>query len=338
MLDEGDRLLLSRNNDGSSEVTISPDGWVDWAVKNDLGRNGGSFTGGPPKICLHTTETRGWPGYQGGATAPHLTVMALPMERKLVAKQQTSLNVAARALRNEDGGVQTNRDTVYQWELVGTCDPAYAAKYPDAYKWYDADDWALDQLSVMIANVAVVKGVLLQAPVFLPYPSSYGNKNGQRFSLSQWDNFNGVCGHQHVPENVHGDPGSLNVARMLGQAVPDPISIVVPPVPVNRTPEIQTMPAPAFPLGRCSRHGVQAYYGPKSGPDHSHSGYYGATDRNNIRSFQARLKDRGWKRMDVDGLYGPVTADLTCQFQDDKRLGVDGLIGPATWRAAWEAA
>ena len=317
-------------------MTISVDGWVDWAEKQSWNRDGGSFTGGPPKICLHTTETRGWPSYRDGSVAPHITVMALPMERKLVARQHTSLNVAARALRNEDGGVQTNRDSVYQFELVGTCDPAYAVKYPDAFRWFDAPEWALLHLSTMVANIAVAKGVLLQAPAFLPYPESYANKNGQRFSLSQWDNFNGVCGHQHVPENVHGDPGSLNVPFMLGTSTLAPISVT--PVPVNRTPEIHTMPAPAFPLGRCRRHGVQAYYGPKSGPDHSHSGYYGAADRNNLRSFQARLKDRGWKRMDVDGLYGPVTADLTSQFQAEKRLGVDGLIGPATWRAAWEAA
>ncbi|GAA0464000.1 hypothetical protein [Streptomyces olivaceiscleroticus] len=34
-------------------------------------------------------------------------------------------------------------------------------------------------------------------------------------SASQWNGFRGICGHQHVPENDHGDPGSLDFRHVL---------------------------------------------------------------------------------------------------------------------------
>ena len=43
-------------------------------------------------------------------------------------------------------------------------------------------------------------------PTFLPYPESYGPTQ-VRMSPAQFARFEGICGHQHVPENTHGDPG-----------------------------------------------------------------------------------------------------------------------------------
>ena len=34
-------------------------------------------------------------------------------------------------------------------------------------------------------------------------------------SIPEWRNAYGIVGHQHVPENVHGDPGDLKIARLL---------------------------------------------------------------------------------------------------------------------------
>jgi hypothetical protein len=31
----------------------------------------------------------------------------------------------------------------------------------------------------------------------------------------EWNNFDGWCGHQHVPENEHWDPGKLDIGRLL---------------------------------------------------------------------------------------------------------------------------
>lgn len=86
------------------------------------------------------------------------------------------------------------------------------------------------------------------------------------------------------------------------------------------------VPAPAFPLP------AGWYFGPKSGPQQSVSGYYSYRDQ--LRQWQQRMADRGWT-ITPDGLYGPQTASIAKQFQQQKGLQVDGLIGPQTWAAAW---
>jgi N-acetyl-anhydromuramyl-L-alanine amidase AmpD len=84
--------------------------------------------------------------------------------------------------------------------------------------------------------------------------------------------------------------------------------------------------APAFPLPRGS------YFGPKSGPAQSVSGYY--SHQADLARFQQKLHDRGWT-IGVDGLYGPNTQQNVVEFQREKGLEPDGLIGPDTWAAAW---
>tara|TARA_Y100000310_G_scaffold339754_1_gene433452 strand:+ start:11565 stop:12248 length:684 start_codon:yes stop_codon:yes gene_type:complete len=56
----------------------------------------------------------------------------------------------------------------------------------------------------------------------------------------------------------------------------------------------------------------------------------------NVRVFQQRLKDRGW-RISVDGDFGPRTQVIVRKFQMEKRLGVDGIVGQQTWDALWTA-
>lgn len=76
------------------------------------------------------------------------------------------------------------------------------------------------------------------------------------------------------------------------------------------------------------------YFGPKSGPKESVSGYYGYSE--DLKTWQRQMRKRGWK-IKVDGLYGPETAEVTRAFQREKRLTPDGLIGIATWQTAWTA-
>jgi peptidoglycan hydrolase-like protein with peptidoglycan-binding domain len=76
------------------------------------------------------------------------------------------------------------------------------------------------------------------------------------------------------------------------------------------------------------------YFGPRSGPLQSVSGYHG--HRADLQRWQQQMRWRGWLRMIADGLYGPVTARVTREFQAEKGLQVDGLIGPVTWSAAWK--
>jgi peptidoglycan hydrolase-like protein with peptidoglycan-binding domain len=88
----------------------------------------------------------------------------------------------------------------------------------------------------------------------------------------------------------------------------------------------KTRKASRFPLPAGS------YFGPKSAPTQSVSGYY--SHRSDLRRWQARMAKRGWS-IDADGLYGPQTKKVCRAFQKEKGLAVDGKIGPVTWAAAW---
>jgi hypothetical protein len=49
------------------------------------------------------------------------------------------------------------------------------------------------------------------------YPASYGDAP-QRLSPAAWDAYSGVLGHQHAPDNSHGDPGAIDINRILSAA------------------------------------------------------------------------------------------------------------------------
>jgi hypothetical protein len=78
---------------------------------------------------------------------------------------------------------------------------------------------------------------------------------------------------------------------------------------------------PAFPLP------AGWYFGPRSGPRESVSGFYG--HRMELARWQATVGLVG------DGLYGPRTAAAARRVQTSHHLDPDALIGPLTWKAAW---
>ncbi len=201
---------------------------------------GGRYPGSrmdPNAGVLHTTESTSLPSYSGGATAPNYTAVPDFKAKRLRWYAHFEDEMSARALRNLGGGVETNTANVVQVELVGTCDPGTAAKWRrSGYSfvfWPDAPDWALADLADFIADMRERHGIKIAGPgpaVWTAYPTSYSNGGGQRMSFDRWRGFFGWCGHQHVPENVHGDPGALKwgvletKARALfaGQATPPP--------------------------------------------------------------------------------------------------------------------
>jgi hypothetical protein len=172
-------------------------------------------------VVLHTTEGRSLPGYEGGATAPNLTAVPDLAARKLRWYQHFDIDRSSRALVNLSGGVETNTLNVCQVELVGTCDPTTHKKWgsaPHIY-WPEAPDWALAEVAEFLRWMHANHGVPLSGPTKWPaYPSSYGSAAGARMSGSAWNSFSGVCGHMHVPENVHGDPGAIDFARLIALA------------------------------------------------------------------------------------------------------------------------
>jgi len=158
--------------------------------------NGGSFTGGPFKGVLHTTEGNHKPSYAANSH-PHFTVNGNTVW------QHHPIDIAARSLRNLTGGVQTNRDSAIQIEIIG-----FARN-------------AANMDSVTKHSVRqLMRWVEQQHPIKRKYPQTYGSEaygyNGAgRMALVEWDNYDGWCGHQHVPENTHWDPGHIDVEYLL---------------------------------------------------------------------------------------------------------------------------
>lgn len=176
------------------------------------GVDGGSIVAGSgSKGLWHTTETDTWPSYSSGFW-PQLTVSW--SSGRFIARGHVRHDRAARALRNEPGGCQTNRTGVKQVEIVTRADivdvvglPAVAEDGLGRYAQWCRAEW----------------GVPLECRVrFITYPSSFGPANGVRLTCAEWWPLVGWCGHMHVPENVHGDPGQLNPAAILRLAPPPP--------------------------------------------------------------------------------------------------------------------
>jgi hypothetical protein len=54
-----------------------------------------------------------------------------------------------------------------------------------------------------------------------------------------------------------------------------------------------------------------------------------------VRIWQARMVERGWKRLDASGVFDARTTEVCRKFQTEKSLEVDGKVGRQTWTAAW---
>ena len=189
--------------------------WLPTAVRDDHGRRLAWTQRNDPKGCLHTTETSGWPSYREWSIPPHATILPRP-GKGIVIRQHIPFSHAAFALRNLPGGVQTNTDYVFQFELIGT-----SARGGPGVFWPEADDVVLAALWYqVIAPLSDAFHIPLTARPFKPYPESYGSDNGVRLAGSTFDHYSGWLGHQHVPENVHGDPGAFPWARMIATAKP----------------------------------------------------------------------------------------------------------------------
>ncbi|WP_372344760.1 hypothetical protein [Streptomyces sp. KL116D] len=173
-------------------------------------------------IVWHSTEGTGLPTYSGGAEAPNFTAAPDFANKRIKWFQHFDFDVSARALVNKAGGVETNTLNACQVEIVGTCDPATHAKWKKAGYSHlytpELPDWAIRDLAAFAKWANASHGVPLTSGVtFKAYPSSYGNSS-VRMGNASWNNFKGHCGHQHVPENDHGDPGALPMAAILAAA------------------------------------------------------------------------------------------------------------------------
>lgn len=164
-----------------------------------------------------------WPTYSGGSVAPHATIMPSP-GKGVDVRQHTPFSLFARGLVHIAGQPATNTyPYVFQFELVGTC-----AKGGPGYYWPNADDAVLaDLYRKVIEPLNKAFSIPMNAPTWLHYsgnPSSYGN-SPVRMSVATFQGWTGWLGHEHVPENLHGDPGLFPWARL--------VSLITPSVPLE---------------------------------------------------------------------------------------------------------
>ncbi|WP_199818686.1 hypothetical protein [Streptomyces leeuwenhoekii] len=200
----------------------------------------GRYSGSDMEVncgVVHTTEGRSLPSYSGGAMAPTVTGVPDIKAKKIRWYQHYDVDESARALANKLGGVDTNTANAFQIELVGTCDAKKSTVWDgkragvDYIYWPGAPDWALAEVAWLVRWLHDYHGIPLTCVKdWLAYgkdarrpgvtPASYG-ASPARMSMSAWRSFKGWCGHQHVPENDHGDPGSMDFPRVIKLAKGD---------------------------------------------------------------------------------------------------------------------
>jgi hypothetical protein len=201
----------------------------------------GRYSGSDMEVncgVVHTTEGRSLPSYSGGAMAPTVTGVPDIKAKKIRWYQHFDVDESARALANKLGGVATNTANAFQIELVGTCDAKRSTVWDgkragvDYIYWPGAPEWALAEVAWLVRWLHDYHRIPLTCVRdWLAYgkdprrpgitPASYG-ASPARMSHSAWRAFTGWCGHQHVPENDHGDPGSMNFARVIQLAKGEP--------------------------------------------------------------------------------------------------------------------
>jgi len=227
-------------------------------------------------------------------------------------------------------GIDLNRDTVIgHRELWSRYRASYATACPGGFD--------LDRL-VNMARAKQGKGA---APAYSGSTGA-GNTGGayvEAASVKEYQQLLIARGYDLGPTGADGVKGPKTVAALMAFQVAEGIDRdgLAGPITVGRLRSgvHGTAPAPSpaavappFPLPAGS------YFGPRSGPAASVSGYF--SHREDLRRWQAQMKARGWA-ITADGLYGGKTGDVAEAFQVEKGLDVDRLIGPATWAAAWTA-
>lgn len=262
------------------------------------------WTRQPAAHLLHSTEGSSWPSYGGnGKSAPHFTVDP----RKEQTRQHLPLTEGAWALQAH--GHPTNQQGYVQYEIIGTCDPRNGS-LPSVV---DLPQSAVEYLAHVLTVVGSHCDIPARSTVtWRPYPESYGTGASQRLSHSTWDSYTGILGHQHAPDNDHGDPGAFPISRLLEAMGSAPA-----PKPEPGDGDLEE---DGF-WGTATTKALQRSEGTVVDGEAWHQS-------NHWRAANPGLTSGwGWENPPVTG--SPVIAAL------QRRLGIhdDGLIGPDTIRA-----
>lgn len=175
----------------------------------------GSFVGGPAKIVHHTTEGSSAAGalaaFKANKSDPHFTVDATTIYQHIDTAQP------GRALRNADGGVQTNKLGAIQIEVVGTA----TKPKPRA---------VLENVARLCRWIEKTHNIPAVWPSGPPKPAVNGkDPGGHNRNATNWTTKGGHYGHCHVPENHHWDPAyTAEEAKFVLTWDPDAAGLVDP--------------------------------------------------------------------------------------------------------------
>lgn len=199
--------------------------WLNGVIVENSLHDGGNMLGGPPRVVWHTYEAGySLPAYQGArrliADGNEVHFVFHPISGELV--QILPARRAGRGLRNDPGGVETNRQgsVCLQVEVIAQA----------AHPWTDdLTNRAAVRLHRLLQFFRL-HGVPDVWPAGSP-PVSPG-PGGMRSAVI-WQSHAGHYGHSQVPENDHTDPGALDVNVIFGRELEDPMPIYVRPDPAG---------------------------------------------------------------------------------------------------------
>lgn len=176
------------------------------------------------KGVLHTTEGSSYAGaraaYLDGGV-PHFTIAPNFRKNRGEIFQHFPLNSRATALRDNNASLKENRAHAIQIEIVGTCDERNRGSFPDGLFIKDWPRWYLTTIGRLMRwleenrGIAPVSTVEWKSFAAGAGTGSFGAANGVRMTNAQYVAYSGWLGHQHVPENEHGDPGDIDIAKLL---------------------------------------------------------------------------------------------------------------------------
>lgn len=306
--------------------------WIDhlpFVVRQSWPAGGRSFFGASPMttknrlIVLHSTETTGFPGYNGGAANPHFTIDLRTGE----VRQHVPLSWGSRCLAVSTEGVRdvtVNVTGTIQIETVGAVTPGYPERYGhyDLPKAFPGDERAQRHLARLLKAIHDETDIPLETSSYarwVAYPGSYGVRAAQRLSSAAFRDARGVVGHQHAPANNHGD--GLYGRAVNGKAVDleKVLSMAKGIEAPDEAPDFSDTPSPA-----------NNFFFPES----------------RVRTFQQIINDlieMGLLEIEplkVDGQLAGDTMGAVRVLQRDllefKKEDQDGLPGPDTTQATGE--
>jgi hypothetical protein len=268
----------------------------------------------PPRLVLHTTEGRSLPAY---SSPPHFTVgVGDPESMPALARgrvkfwQHVSLDRTAYALLHRRGTAETNHlgSHCVQIEII-TCVGDNPAARIIGNRGH-LPPVLLEAVANLIREILVkVPGI---DPRTFPPPGrwsavgSFGPLAPQRFTVREWEEFNGICGHQHVPGNAHWDPGALDIVGLVGL------------VTGNGAMSLRVA-------------GLAGGAGPTARPDTGWPHIMKLSSRSpKVTVVRGLLQAMGYGTLGDSELYNAQVETAVAALQADEAISVDGRWGPET--------